>query len=56
MLNKIYQPFFISKPTREEPVWVSLSFDIITKSHGGEFKVDTEEGKYIVFTVCLPVD
>ncbi len=57
MLNKIFQPFFTTKPTGEGTgLGLSLSFDIITKGHGGELKVDTEEGKYTAFTICLPVD
>ena len=57
MLNKIFQPFFTTKPTGEGTgLGLSLSFDIVTKSHGGELKVDTEEGKFTVFTVCLPAD
>jgi signal transduction histidine kinase/ligand-binding sensor domain-containing protein len=56
-LNKIFQPFFTTKPTGEGTgLGLSLSFDIITKSHGGELKVDTKEGKYTVFTICLPAD
>lgn len=34
---------------------LSLSYDIITKGHGGEINVETEEGKYTAFTVRLPV-
>jgi signal transduction histidine kinase/ligand-binding sensor domain-containing protein len=57
MLNKIFQPFFTTKPTGEGTgLGLSLSFDIITKGHGGELKVDTEEGKYTAFTICLPSD
>jgi signal transduction histidine kinase/ligand-binding sensor domain-containing protein len=57
VLNKIFQPFFTTKPTGEGTgLGLSLSFDIITKGHGGELKVETEEGKYSVFTICLPPD
>ena len=57
ILNKIFQPFFTTKPTGEGTgLGLSLSFDIITKGHGGELKVETEEGKYSAFTICLPSD
>jgi signal transduction histidine kinase len=56
-LNKIFQPFFTTKPTGEGTgLGLSLSFDIITKGHGGELKVHTEEGNYTAFIVCLPSD
>ena len=56
-LNKIFQPFFTTKPTGEGTgLGLSLSFDIVTKGHGGELKVETEEGNYTAFIVCLPSD
>lgn len=56
MLDKIYQPFFTTKPSGQGTgLGLSLSYDIITKGHGGELKVETKEGEYAVFTVLLPV-
>jgi signal transduction histidine kinase/ligand-binding sensor domain-containing protein len=53
--NKIFQPFFTTKPTGQGTgLGLSLSYDIV-KSHGGELKVDTKEGEGTVFTVELPV-
>ena len=55
-LNKIFQPFFTTKPTGEGTgLGLSLSYDIITKAHGGELKVNTKEGEYAEFIIELPV-
>jgi len=55
VLNKIYQPFFTTKPTGEGTgLGLSLSFDII-KAHGGVLKVDTKEGEFAEFIIELPV-
>ena len=55
VLEKIYQPFFTTKPTGEGTgLGLSLSYDIITKGHGGELKVETEEGQGSEFIIQLP--
>ncbi|GAB3329188.1 hypothetical protein GCM10027299_32240 [Larkinella ripae] len=55
VLNKIYQPFFTTKPTGQGTgLGLSLSYDIITKGHGGELTVETEEGEFTEFTIWLP--
>ncbi|MBD0367779.1 MAG: two-component sensor histidine kinase, partial [Flavisolibacter sp.] len=33
---------------------LSLSYDIITKGHGGELKAEAKEGEYAAFTITLP--
>jgi two-component system, NtrC family, sensor kinase len=53
--DKIFQPFFTTKPTGEGTgLGLSLSYDIITKGHGGELKVETKEGEGSEFIVQLP--
>jgi signal transduction histidine kinase len=55
VLDKIFQPFFTTKPTGEGTgLGLSLSYDII-KAHGGEIRVDTKEGEGSEFIILLPV-
>jgi len=55
IVNKIFQPFFTTKPTGQGTgLGLSLSYDIITKEHGGELKVETKEGMGSEFTIRLP--
>jgi len=52
--DKIFQPFFTTKPTGQGTgLGLSMSYDII-KAHGGEIKVDTNENVGTVFTIMLP--
>ncbi len=54
IVDKIFQPFFTTKPTGEGTGLVlSLSYDII-KAHGGEIKVETREGEGSEFVIQLP--
>lgn len=54
--DKIFQPFFTTKPTGQGTgLGLSLSFDIVTKGHGGELKMESNEGEGTVFTIQLPV-
>jgi signal transduction histidine kinase len=56
VVEKIFQPFFTTKPTGEGTgLGLSLSYDIITKGHGGEMRVETKEGEYAEFIILLPV-
>ncbi len=53
VLDKIFQPFFTTKPTGQGTgLGLSLSYDIV-KAHGGELKVETKEGEGSTFTVQL---
>jgi signal transduction histidine kinase len=55
IVDKIFQPFFTTKPTGQGTgLGLSLSYDII-KAHGGEIKVETKEGEGTGFIIQLPV-
>ena len=55
ILDKIFQPFFTTKPTGQGTgLGLSLSYDII-KAHGGELNVETKEGEGSVFQITLPI-
>jgi two-component system, NtrC family, sensor kinase len=55
ILDKIFQPFFTTKPTGHGTgLGLSLSYDII-KAHNGELKVETKEGEFTAFIILLPV-
>ncbi len=55
ILDKIFQPFFTTKPTGQGTgLGLSLSYDII-KADGGEIKVNSKEGEFTEFVVLLPI-
>ncbi len=55
-IDKIFQPFFTTKPTGQGTgLGLSLSYDII-KAHGGEIKVETKEGVGTTFIIQLPAN
>ena len=55
VLDKIFQPFFTTKPTGQGTgLGLSLSYDIV-KAHGGELKVETKEGEDAEFIIQLPI-
>lgn len=64
VLDKIFQPFFTTKPTGEGTgLGLSMSYDIITKGHGGQIKVTSKTGKGLPsseavteFTIVLPIN
>jgi signal transduction histidine kinase/ligand-binding sensor domain-containing protein len=54
--NKIFQPFFTTKPTGQGTgLGLSLSYDIV-KAHGGELRVETKEGEGTEFIIELPLN
>ena len=53
--DKIFQPFFTTKPTGEGTgLGLSMSYDIVTKGHGGNLRVQTKAGTGSEFIVTLP--
>jgi signal transduction histidine kinase len=55
VIEKIFQPFFTTKPTGQGTgLGLSLSYDII-KAHGGEMKVESKDGEGAEFVVLIPV-
>jgi signal transduction histidine kinase len=54
--DKIFQPFFTTKPTGQGTgLGLSLSYDIVTKAHGGELLLETRPGEYTEFIIRIPV-
>jgi signal transduction histidine kinase len=55
VVDKIFQPFFTTKPTGQGTgLGLSLSYDIV-KAHGGELKVETKETEGSIFIIHLPI-
>jgi len=54
--EKIFQPFFTTKPTGEGTgLGLSLSYDMVTKGHGGTLEVVSVEGEGVAFSIKLPL-
>ncbi|HYJ65239.1 MAG TPA: ATP-binding protein, partial [Parafilimonas sp.] len=54
IVDKIFQPFFTTKPTGEGTgLGLSLAYDIITKEHNGTIKVESKEDEGTIFTIQL---
>jgi signal transduction histidine kinase len=55
VIDKIFQPFFTTKPTgKGTGLGLSISYDIV-KAHDGDMKVETEEGEGSKFIITLPI-
>jgi signal transduction histidine kinase len=55
VVDKIFQPFFTTKPTGQGTgLGLSLSYDIV-KAHGGEISVNTREGDFTELVIRLPI-
>jgi signal transduction histidine kinase len=56
IVKKIFQPFFTTKPAGHGTgLGLSLSYDIVTKGHGGELNFETRKGEGSDFIIVLPV-
>ena len=57
LVQKVFNPFFTTKPTGEGTgLGLSLSYDIITQEHNGEFSVSSVEDEFAEFTIKIPVN
>jgi signal transduction histidine kinase len=53
--DKLFQPFFTTKPTGEGTgLGLSITYDIVTQQHGGSITADSKVGDYSEFTIRLP--
>jgi signal transduction histidine kinase len=53
--DKLFQPFFTTKPTGEGTgLGLSISYDIVTQQHGGSISVESKVGEFSEFTIRLP--
>jgi signal transduction histidine kinase len=53
--DKLFQPFFTTKPTGEGTgLGLSISYDIVTQEHGGTITVDRKVGEFTEFTIRMP--
>ena len=56
IIDKIFQPFFTTKPTGQGTgLGLSMSYDIITKGHGGELKVASKKNEQTEFLISIPI-
>jgi signal transduction histidine kinase len=53
--DKIFQPFFTTKPTGQGTgLGLSISYDIVTKKHLGTIEVNTQDGEFTELIIVLP--
>jgi signal transduction histidine kinase len=53
--DKLFQPFFTTKPTGEGTgLGLSISYDIVVQEHGGAIAIDSRPGEFTEFTLRLP--
>ncbi len=57
ILDKVFNPFFTTKPAGQGTgLGLSMSYDIVISGHGGELRVDSEEGRFTEFILRLPYE
>jgi signal transduction histidine kinase/ligand-binding sensor domain-containing protein len=57
IVDKIFQPFFTTKPTGQGTgLGLSLSYDIVVKGHGGTITAESKENESTEFTITLPIN
>ncbi|WP_445384391.1 two-component regulator propeller domain-containing protein [Robiginitalea sp. IMCC44478] len=57
IIKRIFEPFFTTKPSgRGTGLGLSMSYEIVTKGHGGELKVESANGDGTTFTIELPLN
>jgi signal transduction histidine kinase len=55
IVDKIFQPFFTTKPTGEGTgLGLSMSYDIVSQGHGGKLNVNTQKGEGTEFIISIP--
>lgn len=55
-VDKIFQPFFTTKPSgKGTGLGLSLSYEIVTKAHGGKLSVENKPGEGVTFSIILPI-
>jgi signal transduction histidine kinase len=56
IIDKIFQPFFTTKPTGEGTgLGLSLAYDIVSKGYGGKLIAESKKGSYTEFSILLPL-
>ena len=54
--DKIFNPFFTTKPTGEgnTGLGLSISYEIVVQGHQGRITIDSKPGEFTEFVICLP--
>jgi signal transduction histidine kinase len=56
IIDKIYEPFFTTKPTgKGTGLGLSMTYDIVTQIHQGSLEVNSKEGEFTAFKIIIPL-